>query len=438
MAPPTTHARRNAILALALALVGSAAMLHYHLGYFLPRVLEIRAAKGLGNGYSFGDDFYPIWLTAREWRLHQNDPYSLAITQKIQSGLFGRPLDPRNPQDPPTDYRTFAYPAYTVLLFEPTAALDFPTLRLVLILLLPLLVIASLGLWMRALEWRVHAIWFAVTALLTLCSYPLLEAFFAEQPGLIAGFLLAAAALALRQNNLAKAGIFLALSLIKPQMTMLVAIYFLLWSLADWRRRRTYAMGFLGSIVLMLGASLLLWPRWIAVWLRIILGYHRYATPPLVTELLGPALGPRIGPFLIAILVVAGLALAWRNRRVTVQSYSFWLTTSLLLAITSVTLLPGQAVYDHIILLPGIFLLLRHWHTIRNSGSIARILQTISAVVLFWPWAAALALIASRPMLTREHFYSTAVFALPIRTAGSFPFAVLALLLLARHTPATD
>jgi len=41
-------------------------MLYYHLGLFLPAVLEIRAAKGLGNGYSFGDDFYPIWLTSRE------------------------------------------------------------------------------------------------------------------------------------------------------------------------------------------------------------------------------------------------------------------------------------------------------------------------------------------------------------------------------------
>jgi Glycosyltransferase family 87 len=426
--PARPFSRRNAFIALLLALIAASAMLDYHLGYFLPRVLEIRAAKGLGQGYSFGGDFYPIWLTARDWQVNHSDLYSPAITRKIQTGLFGRPLDAGNPQDPPGDYRSFAYPAYTVLLFEPTAALEFPTLRLVLILLLPLLTIASLGLWMRALEWRIAGLWFTVIALLTLCSYPLLEAFFAEQPGLVAGFCLAAAALALRQNRLPQSGIFLALTLIKPQMTALAAIYLLLWSLSDWRAHWKFAVSFLATITLMLATSLLLWPHWIGLWLHIVLDYHTYATPALVTELFGPGLGSHLGPFIIILLITAGLALAFRHRNANENSYSFWLTLSLMLAITSVTLLPGQAIYDHVILLPGIFLTIQHWKELQDLGRVPRILLQVSAAVLFWPWAAAIVLVGARQFLSVEQFYSTAIFALPIRTAGSFPFAVLVLL----------
>src|SRR5580698_9437082 len=107
MAAPKSETRsssRVAAIALTLALLGSASILYYHLGLFLPRTLEPRAALGLGNGYAFGDDFYPVWLTTRQWRAEHRDPYSPEMTREIQTGLFGRPLDPRNPTDPPVDY----------------------------------------------------------------------------------------------------------------------------------------------------------------------------------------------------------------------------------------------------------------------------------------------------------------------------------------------
>jgi hypothetical protein len=104
---------------------------------------------------------------------------------------------------------------------------------------------------------------------------------------------------------------------------------------------------------------------------------------------------------------------------------------SLLLAITSVALLPGQAIYDHVILIPGILLLLRHWRGLRDAGRVPRTLLVLGTIVLFWPWVAAFAVIVVRPWLTPGHFDSTAVFSLPIRTAASLPFAVLALLVCA-------
>jgi len=401
-------------------------MLYYHLHLFIPNVLQLRAAKGLGNGYAFGDDFYPVWLATRLSRLEHRNPYSPEITRQIQIGLFGRPLNPLNPGDPPVDYREFAYPAFTELLVWPVADVQFSQLRPILAALLALVTVASIWLWMLALQWRVHALWFAVIVVLALCNYQVLEALFAEQPGLIVGFSLASAALALRRKRLLLAGVLMGLTLIKPQMTSLAIAYLLLWSSSD-RRRAHFLVGFLTTLALLVGASVYIWPRWIEQWVRILLGYHRYATPPLVTVLLG-TWSPYLGKTLVLILLAVCFVLAWRKRHATPDSLDFWLTLCLLLAITSVTLLPGQAIYDHVILLPGIFLLLRYWRGLCNAGRVPRTLLAISALVLFWPYAAAFALIVLRPLLAPELFHSTAIFALPIRTAASLPFAVLALL----------
>ena len=425
MSKPASGNRNVAVLALCLAIVGAAAMLYYHLHLFIPNVLQTRAIKGLGKGYAFGADFYPIWLVARQWQVDHRDPYSAEMTREIQTGLFGRALDAGNPSDPPAEYREFAYPAFTEVLLGPTAAIEFPTVRLVLAVLLPLLTVASLWFLTLALQWRIDPRWFAVLVVLSLCNYPVLEAFFAEQPGLIAAFLLASSLLALTHNHLSLAGGLLALTLIKPQMTLLAAFYLMLWSLADRRRVRLLA-GFLLTTLLMVGASLWIWPHWIGPWIKVLLGYHRYATPPLVALLPGATLGPYVGPIAIVGMLGVGAFLAWRNRQASVDSPNFWLTLSLLLAISSVTLLPGQAVYDHIILIPGIFLVLRYRRELRCGGRIPRTLLVLGTIVLCWQWVAALGVIAVHPWISSARLATILTF--PIRTAASLPFAVLALL----------
>jgi hypothetical protein len=193
-------------------------------------------------------------------------------------------------------------------------------------------------------------------------------------------------------------------------------------------------------MILLVGASLALLPHWIQSWSHTILAYRHYATPPLVTEVLTSPLGPRLaGPatfVLTAASIIIAVLLAWRSRAAAAGSFAFCLTVSLLLSITTITILPGQAVYDHLILLPGILLLVRYRGDLRDAGLVPRTVLAIGAVVLFWPWCAAFALIMLRPWLTPAMFDSTAVFSLPIRTAASLPFAVIALLAWAwRVTP---
>jgi hypothetical protein len=362
MAEPNPHFHRPlliAVLGFCLALAGAASMTYYHLGVFVPRALAANAAHGLGNGYAFGSDFYPIWLAARLAGAGLRDPYSPEMTRRIQTGLYGRSLDAHNPADPPARYREFAYPAFTELLLWPSATLEFPKLRLVLAVLLPALAVATLWLWLGALQGLVCPLCFAVITLLGLCNYPVLEALFAEQPGLIVSFLLAASTLAFERNRLMLAGVLFSLTMMKPQMTLLACLYLLLWSVAE-RGRLRLLVGFAAATSLLLATSLWVWPHWIGEWAGIVLGYKAYATPPLVNLLLGGILGSKAGAAASVALLAVGLAVAWRFRRASCQSPEFGLTLSFLLAITSVVLLPGLAVYDHVILLPGIFLVLRY------------------------------------------------------------------------------
>ena len=348
----TTLGRQSAIL--LLSVLCAAGMLYYHLGLFVPRAMEVRAAQGFGGGHSFGADFYPIWLTSRRGLLLRRDPYSAEMTRRIQIGLFGRTLDSGNPGAPaapaPEDYRAFAYPAFVDLLFWPLALLPFSSVRIGLAVILPAATALNIVLWLRTFRLRVSRVALVSLMLLTLSSYAVLEGAFAEQVGLLVGFLLAASLSALVEGRLLFSGSLLALTLIKPQMTVLIVAYLLLVEFGQWRERWRFVGGFLFVTALLGVSSLLVWPHWIGEWLGVMFGYREYSTPPLVSYLLGNRIGSRLGPFLIGAIVVTAMALAWSMRRASATSTKFAVTISLLLAVTTITLLPGHAVYDHVVL----------------------------------------------------------------------------------------
>jgi len=403
-------------------------MTYYHLGLLLPRAREAMRAHGLGNGYSFGVDFYQVWVTARECSAGC-DIYGPEMTSENHRGLYGRLL---NLPGDPADRRLFPYPAYTVVLFRPAAEFPFPAARAVFIASLAVLTFASALFWIHALSWQLEGRWLAVIILLTLSSYSVLEGLHAGQLGLLVGFLLSAAMLALRRGRFLLAGILVALTTIKPQMILLLIFYLLLWIWRDRGARLRFCVGLLVPLLLLLGASLALWSHWIPAWFHTLAAYRGYTPPALVSGVLGSLLGPRANApasfLMIAALIIAALTLSWKNRTAAVESPEFWITVSLLLAITSVALLPGQAVYDHVILLPGIFLLSRQRRQFCRNR-LRSVLWATGAAVLLWPWFAAFVLIALR-LLIPHGFTSQEWLMLPLRTAAALPFVVLALLAL--------
>jgi hypothetical protein len=419
-----------ATFALCLALAGAAAMLYYHQRLFVPRALESRAARQLDGGYAFGNDFYQIWLTSREWLTHRIDPYSEQATGAIQIGLYGRRLDSRLAGDP-KDQRRFPYPAFVDLLFWPATQLPFATARVVVLCILIPLTMAGIWLWMKVLRWRPNWQWTLAVFVLVLTSYPVLEGFYAGQIGLVVAFLLPAAILSLQRGRLLLSGVLLALTLIKPQVTVLAVAYLLLWSLADLRQRGRFCVGFLATAIVLVASALLVWPRWIESWMHLLAAYRGYNPPPLWNMVLGSLGVPNSVSFILsAALMIVAVALAWQERRAVPDSLEFAVTLSLLLALTTVVVLAGQAVYDHIILLPGILVIAAQPDRLSSTWIHKGVLAT-GAIVLFWPWFASLLVIALHPFLSHHVFFSRPFFYLPIDLAAPFPFLVLASLALA-------
>lgn len=431
---PSTNRFVN--LALCCGLLMAAAMLYYHQGLFVPRARQSSAHKNLSHGYSFGNDLYQIWLTARECLPRRSDPYSPEVTREIQVGLYGRVLDPRNPGDP-KDQRSFPYPAFVDLLLWPASWLPFPAARIVVFCLLLPLSAATVLLWMQALGWFPPWQWVVCVVALALTSYPVLEGLYAVQVGLLVGFLIAAAILALCRGKFLVSGILMALSTIKPQMSALVIAYLVCWSLGDLRVRKRFLAGLFATLGALVTGALMVWPNWIESWMHILRAYRGYNPPPLLSQVLGGLFGPRLQEPLYllcsALLLGAALWLAWRARGSVAGSKEFWLTLTLLMAITTVVVLSGQAVYDHIVLLPGILLLASRWSE-WSANRVTRFLLLIGAVVLFWPWLAAWGLIVLRPLLSHDLFFSKTVFLLPLYFAVGLPFVVLAPLALAARS----
>jgi len=420
--------QRGRGLTVLIVLFASLGMSYYHLGIFIPHAIARRATEGLGGGYSFGDDFYPIWLTSREALLHHRNPYDGGMTRAIQTGLFGHPLEAGNPADPAAHYREFAYPAFVDLLFWPLSLLSFPAVRIALAAVLAALTALSILLWTRALRLAASPQFLAIVVMLTLSSYAVLEGLFAAQPGLIVGFLLAAAFAAVATNRLFLAGSLFAFTFIKPQMSVVVAAYLFLWTVSRWRERRNFVLGLIAWSAVLVMASLIVWPHWITDWLRVLSGYGRYSPPALITYSLGPRLGPHLGPPLIVMLLAAALLLAWRMRDVDAGSLRFSLTIGLLLALTSITLLPGQAVYDHVVLLPGIVLIACKWRKPIVLSPTFRVILAVAALVLFWQWFVAIPLLAARPFLSDQIFFGRGVWLIPFHAAASVPLAICAVL----------
>lgn len=414
-----SRSNRTLILALLVAL----GTCYYYFDLLLPRARLHVATNARAGPYDYGGDFYPIWLTGRELLFHRGSPYTPEMTRNIQTGLFGRPMDPQRPDDPPIDFRAFSYPLYADLLAAPLLPLGFDAARLVLGLLLPLLTAASLVLWLRAFHLQISDRTLAVAVVLLLVSYPVLEGLYAQQAGLLVGAALAMSAAALARGRHALSGMLLALASVKPQLVWLLAVWLLLWAVSEWELRKGFALGFILTMTLLVLLSQLILPGWFSGWWRSLVGYSRYAMPPLTQMVLGRSLG-LVGES--AMLVLAG-AICWRTRRLPAAADGFSLAASLVLTITVLLEPTGGAVFDQVVLIPAIVWLGCRKAEILNGSRLLRVLALMAAVALGWQWLAACG-VALASLLSPAWARNPAVLVFPTRMAAPLPFVLLALL----------
>jgi hypothetical protein len=369
-------------------------------------------------------DLYPRWLGARELLLHHRDPYSLEVTEQIQRGYYGRPLDPNRSEDPKDEER-FAYPVYVAFLLAPTVTLPFSLVQTGFRWLLAVLTLASVLLWRRILGWRASAPVVTTLAVLTMGSFPVVQAIKLQQLSLLVSGFIALGAALLVAGYLFGAGVVIALAMIKPQLVLPLLAWLLLWASSEWRSRWRFVAGFGSAMAALLGASEYVLAGWMGRFRQAVAAYDRYTGG--AGSLLDVLVSPAAGRLLAASGAILVAAMAWRFRRVPGPSVEFSTMLALVLAIT-VVVVPMTAPYNQVLLLPAVFLLLAAWNQRWRQTRIARLLSFIAAATLFWPWLASFVLMLAAIFLPSPSLHQT--WAIPLYTSLAIPLAVLSLVIL--------
>jgi hypothetical protein len=367
-------------------------------------------------------DLYPRWVGARELLLHGRDPYSAEVTREIQVGFYGRPLDPSRPGEP-RDEEAFAYPVYVVFWLAPTIGLPFAIVQQGFYWALLLLTCATTLLWFRMLR-RSAPLWVQISLLaLTMGSPAVMQGLKLRQMSLLVAGLLAIAIALLAADHAVAAGVLLAAASIKPQLVLMPLCWLAIWTMADWRRRYRWAASFLITMAIQCAASEWYLPHWIPRFWRAIHEYQRYTgATSIMDNLIGAPWSWALE--LLAFAAMAGVC--WRERRQEANSGAFAFTFSLMLAAT-VVIVPTSANYNQVLLIPALLVLVEEGRTIWERSVANRVLFTITAGLIFWPWISSTALAGLSFILPRETVERA--WALPFWTVLQIPMGVTGLML---------
>ena len=410
---------KNPKLGLLLALLFAASMWFYVQQVLIAYQRADAAAHDRPRGNL--SDLYPRWLGARELFLHHRDPYSPEVTREIQAGYYGRPLDSSRPNDP-RDQQGFAYPLYVVFLLAPTITLPFSIVQVAFRWFLIVLTAVTVPLWLRALRWHSSKSTMAILIILTLGSFPAVQGIKLQQLSLVVSSLIAGCVALLAAGHLLLAGVVLALATIKPQLALPLAAWLLLWSLTDWRHRQRFLWGFLATMAALLAAAQYLLPGWISRFREALVAYRDYTGGARsVLDLLTTS---ALGRILTALALLGLAVVCWRLRRAPADGDRFVLVTVLVLTVT-IVVIPTFAPYNQVLLLPAIFLLVRHWSALWGKNMALRLVAVLAVLAVAWPWLVALSLAVASQALPPASVQRA--WFVPFYTSNTIPVAVLAL-----------
>jgi len=367
-------------------------------------------------------DLYPRWVGAKELLLHGRDPYSPEVAREIQTGYYGRPLDPSRPNDP-RDQQGFAYPVYVVFYLAPTIRLPFAIVQKVFFWVMLVLTSTSTLLWIRVLRWAAP-LWTRISmVVLTLGSLAVMQGLKLQQISLLVAGLLAFAITLLTADHAVAAGVLLAVASIKPQLVLLLLFWLAIWTLADWRHRHRLAISFLATMAILIAASEWYLPHWIPRFWHAVREYQRYTG---TVSVIGLLIGGSWGQVLELLTLAAFLGVCWRERRQDATSGAFAFMVSLALA-TTILVAPTYGPYNQVLLIPALLVLVKERRTIWQRSVAGRLLFAITTCLVLWPWISSTVLAALSFILPQERVERG--WSIPLWTLTQIPVGVAALML---------
>lgn len=397
-------------------------------------------AQAIAKGRPIGNnsDLYPWWLGARELLLHGRDPYSAGVTRQIQAGYYGRPLDSKNPADP-IDQVAFAYPLYVVFLLAPTVTLSFAAAAEVFRWAQLLGTACSVPLWMYAIGFRPSRLLVLSGMILSISTFSAVQEFHMQNLSALVILLLAAAAAAAVRNWLWLSGFLLALSTIKPQISGLLILWFVLWAAGRWQERKHLVWSFVGTMTGLVGAAEAILPHWIGRFLKAAGEYQSYAANPSILQVLLPSF---LATLLAVALVIVLAFHCWRWKESAAGSSAFGWALAWVSAVTLV-ILPKLSAYNQPLLILALLVLLAKYEAIGKASLLPRAFIKAAFGCQIWQWVVALVLALGSLAIPAARLHSAAE--VPLYTWLSLPPITLLAVIVAtsslegagRHTPST-
>jgi Glycosyltransferase family 87 len=347
----------------------------------------------LENGFVIAQisDLYSPWVGTRELLLQRRNPYGPEVSHEIQMFFYGHVINQTyaKPDVQVVNEQRFAYPIYEVFLTAPFVYADFADVQRWAPLALGSVIALNILFCLSLLHWHVR--WEAVAAMIlfVLSSPQIVQGLRLHQLATVVACLLTAGAWCIGRNHLATAGALFAFSTIKPQMGLLPLCWFAVWAAGDWRRRWRLPASFTATLAALFAAGELLLPGWLGFFLAGLAAYRRYALP---TSVLRKVLGDGAGEILGALIVVAILVFAWRNRHVQRDSPQFVFILAAFFMATVLTF-PLFTPFNQVLLILPAMLLIQDWK------SLPRFSRLVFIVSVSWPWIVSLVLLLFRPRL---------------------------------------
>ena len=364
-------------------------------------------------------DLYAPWWGAHVFFVEGRNPYAPSVANEIQTVIYGAPRANEYHGDFSEIAGGFAYPLYAAFVLWPTVHMPFSAVQALFVLVSLLVTLASLVMWLRALHFHGPPIELLILTLFTVGSFPVLQGIRLQNLSLIAAGFLAASVVLLTSQHLLLAGIFLAVSTFKPQFTIVVVPWLAIWTVRDWRRRQSLAWSFLISMLLLIGVSEWLLPKWIGDFLSVVHAYRQYT---FGRSLLDLWFTPHGGPIVAAALLLAVLALSWQYLRHSANSPGFILVISLILAAT-LTVIPTLAPHTQLLLLPGFLCLYHYRGVVFGSTLLARSALVAVWLLLAWQWVIVTGLAVAATLRPARDLLSW--WQVPLYTSPLLPLAVV-------------
>ena len=176
------------------------------------------------------------------------------------------------PEDKDEAY--FAYPLYTLYFFWPLSYVPYAWAQAIWMVVLQFMLLGSTILAIRLAGWGPPTWLFWFTILWGILFYNGARAIILGQFSILVTLALFLALWAVQSRRDGWAGLFLAVTTIKPQMVFLVLVFLLVWALCQ--RRWRLIGSFITSTLLLVVTSMLLVPTWPLDFIRNAVAYSDY------------------------------------------------------------------------------------------------------------------------------------------------------------------